>query len=219
MRAGGYAGLGGFVVLAGLAGCEVHEPPTPEGSPSVARAELGPGSTSTSAPTATSTATSTATTDSGTDASLLPQTHDAPHSSGAAFDARVAALWDAIVHDTPDTGTAFFFPLGAYQQVKDVADPESDWKHRLLAAYRHDIHALHGRLGDAADRATFVGFDVSEARVRWVEPGEEWNKIGYFRVFDSKLRYIVDGEPHVFDVKSLISWRGEWFTVHLSAIK
>jgi hypothetical protein len=166
--------------------------------------------------TPTATPTPTPTSD---DPSLLPQTHDTPRSSGPAFDARVTSLWEAIVHDTPDAATPFFFPLGAYQQVKDVADPAADWRHRLLAAYRHEIHALHGRLGDAAERAKLVGLDVTEARARWVEPGEEWNKIGYFRVFDSKLRYLVDGEAHAFEVKSLISWRGEWYVVHLSAIK
>jgi hypothetical protein len=115
----------------------------------------------------------------------------------------------------------FFFPLGAYEQVKDVASPSADWKHRLVAAYAHDIHALHGRL-DAADGATparLLGLDVPEARARWVEPGEEYNKIGYFRVFGSKLRYEVDGAPRVFEIKSLISWRGEWYVVHLNAVQ
>ena len=70
---------------------------------------------------------------------------------------------------------------------------------------------------DAGD-AKLVAFDVPESRGRWVEPGEEWNKIGYYRVFGPKLRYAAGGEEHSFDVKSLISWRGEWFVVHLSAI-
>jgi hypothetical protein len=61
---------------------------------------------------------------------------------------------------------------------------------------------------------------VPESRTRWVDPGEEYNKIGYFRVFGSKLRYEDGpGSPKSFDVKSLISWRGEWYVVHLSAIK
>jgi hypothetical protein len=113
----------------------------------------------------------------------------------------------------------FFFPLAAYQQVKDVSDPGSDWKHRLVAAYGRDVHALHARLGADATRATFVGIDVPDAHARWVDPGEEYNKIGYFRVFSSRLRYTVDGEARSFEVKSLISWRGEWYVVHLGAIK
>lgn len=112
----------------------------------------------------------------------------------------------------------FFFPLGAYEQVKDVAEPAVDWKRRLVAAYRHDIHELHTRLGDTPADAKLLALDVPETRATWVEPGEEWNKLGYFRVFGSKLRYEVSGAPHAFDVKSLISWRGEWYVVHLSAI-
>jgi hypothetical protein len=112
----------------------------------------------------------------------------------------------------------FFFPLGAYAQVKDVADPAADWNRRLAAAYRRDIHALHARLAETSP-AKLLGLSVPEERARWIEPGEEYNKIGYFRVFGSKLRFDVDGRESSFDVKSLISWRGEWFIVHLSAIK
>jgi hypothetical protein len=153
------------------------------------------------------------------DAVSLPQTDARPVASGPTFDARVRALWNAIVADDPDGAMTFFFPLGAYRQVKDVTDPQSDWKHRLVAAYRHDIHALHARLGDGARRAELVRLDVPDSRARWVDPGEEWNKIGYFRVFGSRLRYTIDGSERTFDVKSLISWRGDWYVVHLSAIK
>jgi hypothetical protein len=113
----------------------------------------------------------------------------------------------------------FFFQRRAYEQVKDVPDPDADYTRRLVAAYLRDVHALHARLGATADRAEFVGLDIPDARARWIEPGEEWNKLGYFRVFGSKLRYQIDGEPQAFDVKSLISWRGQWYVVHLSAIK
>jgi hypothetical protein len=113
----------------------------------------------------------------------------------------------------------FFFPVDAYRQVKDVTDPARDWKLRLVAAYQRDIHALHAALGARAAGARLLGLDVPAARARWVEPGEEWNKIGYYRVFGSSLRYEAGGRAGAFDVKSLISWRGEWFVVHLSAIK
>jgi hypothetical protein len=112
-----------------------------------------------------------------------------------------------------------FFPVGAYEQVKDVGDPAGDWKHRLVSAYQRDIHALHAGLGDASASAHLVRLEVPAERARWVEPGEEWNKLGYFRVFGSKLRYQLDGTDAAFEVKSLISWRGEWYVVHLTAIK
>jgi hypothetical protein len=152
------------------------------------------------------------------DSASMPQTHDVPRADGPAFDSRRDALWQAIVTDDAERAMPFFFPQGAYQQVKDVTNPAADWRHRLVSAYQRDIHALHARLGAAPGDAKFLGLDVPEARARWVEPGEEWNKIGYYRVFGSKLRYSLGGEDRSFDVKSLISWRGEWFVVHLSAI-
>jgi hypothetical protein len=217
-----------------LAACSRREPPAPATSPSVALPEPAPasptatpassappGSHSTEPPelSASASAAPSGAPAGSADPSTLPQTHDRPVASGAAWDARVAALWKAIVADDPDQAMPFFFPLGAYEQVKDIGNPASDWKHRLVAAYAHDIQALHAQLGDSASSAALVGLDLPDARARWVDPGEEYNKIGYYRVFGSRLRYTVDGNARSFDVKSLISWRGEWFVVHLSAIK
>lgn len=219
------------------AACGRHGPPAPLGSASVARPELeaaapAPDTVSRSAGAAPSATPAPAS--SAPDPAFLPQTHDRPRASGATFDSRIAALADAIANDDPDRGMSFFFPLGAYQQVKDVANPAADWKRRLVAAYARDIHALHARLaaatrassaaraiqeGDAGGSVQFLGIDVPDARGRWVEPGEEYNKIGYFRVFGSKMRWEVAGLTQTFDVKSLISWRGEWYVVHLSAIQ
>jgi hypothetical protein len=204
-----------------LAACTHNDPPAPDGSPSIAQAEM-PAETR-AAPTATSIPTpmptSTPVPTPSADLASLPQTRDMPHASGPAFEKRVAGLWDAIITDEPARAEPFFFPVGAYNQVKDIPSPGADWKHRLMSAYARDIHALHARLTDEASRAIFVALEVPDARVRWVDPGEEYNKIGYFRVFGSKLRYEIEGERRSFDVKSLISWRGEWYVVHLSAIK
>jgi hypothetical protein len=197
-------------------------PDLPGASPSSATSPSTPRSSSSSSSSSSPPASSSAAADAGTtgaDASLLGQTRDRPAAAGPAFAARTEALWDAIVSDDAERAMPFFFPLAAYAQVKDVTDPASDWRHRLVMAYKRDIHALHARLADPQGAAKFVGLAVPEAQAGWVEPGEEWNKIGYYRVFGSKLRYTLDDQEHSFDVKSLISWRGEWFVVHLSAIK
>lgn len=221
--------LGALGMVTGAGGCERRDPPSPDGSPSVALPEVPVAAARPSASTGVG-ASALSHADAGAgmagvagdaavDPATLPQTRDRPAASGPSFDARVAALWSAIVADDPAQAMPFFFPLPAYQQVKDVSDPASDWKHRLVAAYAHDIHALHRRLGDDASRAKLTSMDVPDARGRWVDPGEEYNKLGYYRVFGSKLRYDVDGAARSFDVKSLISWRGEWYVVHLSAIQ
>ena len=150
------------------------------------------------------------------DSGALPQTHDRPRPEGGLFDARVQGLWDAITTDDPEKGMAFFFPAAAYAQVKAITNPASDWKYRLVANYVRDIHAAHDKLGSSAKAATLVGLSVPMSQARWVEPGEEGNKIGYFRVYGSKLEYEVSGSKRAIDVTSLISWRGEWYVVHLA---
>jgi hypothetical protein len=199
--------------------CSRGNPPAPDASPAIALPDVPVPPGPRDASPALQAAAAPLSADAAVDPSLLPQTHDVPHASGALFDARVAALWEAIVTDDAEKAMVAFFPLGAYRQVKDVPDPASDWKHRLVAAYGRDIHALHVRLGKSEGDAKLTGMDVPESRARWVDPGEEYNKIGYYRVFGSKLRYEVNGEGRSFDIRSLISWRGEWYLVHLSAMK
>jgi hypothetical protein len=155
------------------------------------------------------------------DPGSLPQTRDRPKAEGELFATRSATLWDAIVHDEPDRAMPFFFPLSAYLQVKDVGSPAADWKHRLVSAYKRDIHALHERLGDRADSAKLVRFDVPDDRAKWVEPGDEYNKLGYWRVYGTRIIYTIGDSPRerTMEISSLISWRGEWFLVHLTGFK
>jgi hypothetical protein len=156
---------------------------------------------------------------SGEASGKLPQTHDRPEPSGDPFDARVRALFEGIARDDVAHAMPFFFPLSAYAQVKDIANPAADWKARLVAHYARDIHTLHAKLGANAAHARFVAADVPMDRARWVNPGEEYNRIGYFRVYGTKLRGEIDGAPISIDVTSLISWRGDWFVVHLTGVK
>lgn len=172
-----------------------------------------------SAGSASNAAVASAAVDAGPDPGTLPQTKDKPEASGAAFDARVAALWDAVVKDDPDRAMPFFFRVTAYEQVKAITNPASDWRRRLVAAYKRDVHALHKRVGDQAANAKLVRADVPQDRARWVEPNEESNKLGYYRVYGTRLVYEVDGKERSLEVTSLISWRGEWYVVHLSGFK
>lgn len=212
------------------AGCSRGEPPAPAGIDAAVSPMPGPhpGSSGTAAATTADAAApapdagarGAAIADAG-DPGALPQTKDRPKAEGAAFDARAAALWDAIVHDEPDRAMPFFFPLSAYEQVKDVGSPAADWRRRLVAAYKRDIHALHKRLGDRADEAKLVRVEVPDDRAKWVEPDEEYNKLGYWRVYGTRIVYTTSegGRERAFDVSSLISWRGEWYVVHLTGFK
>jgi hypothetical protein len=155
----------------------------------------------------------------GTDAGALPQTDEQPVASGATFAAGVQGLWQSIVRDDPDLAMPFFFPKRAYLQVKAISDPATDYEQRLIANYEQDIHTLHSQLGADAASAQFVGIDVPDGQAVLVQPGEESNKLSYWRVYGTTLRYSVNGTTNSFPVTSLISWRGEWYVVHLGEIR
>jgi hypothetical protein len=192
---------------AALAACSTSSPGGRAASATVPPTSP-PTSTSTTAPTTTTT----------TDPGTLPQTRDEPVASGAMFNTGVNDLWEAVVNDDPRSAMPFFFPRSAYLQVKAISDPADDWQQRLVAAYSRDIHSLHRSLGPSAAQAQLVGIDLPHSQAEWITPGVEYNKIGYWRVYGTRIRYTINGRAQSFAVASLISWRGEWYVVHLSSI-
>ncbi len=254
-----------FLAATLLPACAHHEPPSVDASPAAeATAALAPATpfpatgapaaasaqsassalaASSAAGGATAASAAPAAADSGAAVAdqdpsdpTLPQTHDRPLGGDPALIARIDALWAAIVADDPTLATSAFFPLAAYQQVKAINNPASDWNHRLLAAFAEDIHALHKRLGPHRASAKLTNYELPDARARWVEPNEEYNKIGYFRVFGTTVHYHFDrGEDdpghdapsdttavrhdYSFSIASMISWRGQWYIVHLNSVR
>jgi hypothetical protein len=193
----------GAVYLVGAGGA------TRTAAPSV-RAAATTTTTSTTAPPPSTT---TTTVDPGT----LPQTMDQPTTTDPQFQAGVQAFWQAIVTDNPTVAMPFFFPLSAYLQVKAISNPASDWQQRLVAAYTQDIHSLHASLGAGAPTAELAGIDVPTG-AQWVQPGAEYNKLPYWRIYGTTVRYTVGGRPGSFRIASMISWRGHWYIVHLARI-
>jgi hypothetical protein len=178
-------------------------------------------STTHAAPTTTAVSTTTVptTTAPSSDPGALPQTDEQPTASGATFTAGVDGLWEAIKQDRPELGLPFFFPKSAYLQVKAIGDPAGDYQNRLIANFEDDVHTLHAQLGANAANAKFVGITVPNDQAVFVQPGEESNKGSYWRVYGTTLQYELDGQTGSFPVTSLISWRGQWYVVHLGAIR
>ena len=153
----------------------------------------------------------------------LPQTDQRPSTSTEAFRQRIEAVAEAIISGNAEPALSSFFPLVAYAQVKDVAKPERDYKFRLLANFKRDVleyhHALGAQPGEAA-QAKFSGITSSEKNAKWMAPGSEGNRLGYFRVLRSRLHFTLPaGRSRDFELTSLISWRGEWYVVHLHGFK
>jgi hypothetical protein len=146
----------------------------------------------------------------------LPQTDQRPSLSSSSFLQRIDTVAKAIISGDAESASAAFFPLVAYQQVKDVAKPERDYRFRLLANFKRDVLEYHHALGAAVADAKFSGVTVSERDIKWMAPGSEGNKLGYFRVLRSHLHFTLPtGRSRDFELTSLISWRGEWYVVHL----
>ncbi|MBV9716854.1 MAG: hypothetical protein JOZ64_15870 [Solirubrobacterales bacterium] len=130
----------------------------------------------------------------------------------------MGALWEGI--RAGDVGPALpgFFPEAAYAQVKAIADPQSDYQHRLVSEYSLDIAAAHALLGAGAGSAQLVTVDVPSPYVYWVPPGVSYNRVGYYEVPNSRLVYREGGNLRSFGIASMISWRGAWYVVHLGAV-
>jgi hypothetical protein len=152
------------------------------------------------------------------DPGALPETTALPSGDDPQFVARLTDLLQAVASDRVALAAPAFFPLGAYVQVKGISDPVHDYETRLMADYDQDIEALHSEIDPEAEPVTFGSVSVPDA-AEWIRPGVEYNKGSYWRVYDTRLDFSVAGQPHWFTIASLISWRGEWYVVHLSSIR
>lgn len=129
---------------------------------------------------------------------------------------RAKGLFEAIVKDEAPLGDPFWFPREPFIPLKDVKGPEKYWKN-LHQAYGADIHKAH-RKQKSWDGATFKGFDIGSTP-KWVKPGDEANKIGYYRSFHGKIRYELEGKNYSIDVHTVITWQGRWYVTHLGKFK
>jgi len=148
----------------------------------------------------------------------LPQTQALPSANTQVFNNEMTDLWTAIVTGNTSVAIQSFFPLSAYQQVKAISDPTADWNSRLVGDYVLDIQAAHSYLGVNAANAQFVQVIVPSQYAAWINPGGCYNKVGYWHVPGSRLVYRVNGQLRSIGIASLISWRGQWYVVHLGAV-
>ncbi|MDI1433501.1 hypothetical protein [Polyangium sorediatum] len=159
--------------------------------------------------------------DAGSDAAEVAAPYVAnnkvlPPESSEELQKRAAALFDAIVNDDPARGESFWFPKEPFVSLKDVKGPDKYWD-QLHRTYARDIHALHKKR-KSWEGATFEAFELG-SKPKWVPPGDEGNKIGYYRTFRGKLRYRIGEKTESIEVRVIISWQGRWFITHLSKFK
>jgi hypothetical protein len=150
----------------------------------------------------------------------LPQTEDKPSGDSPAFQKRAELLFEAIKKDDASIAEPSFFPKSAYAQVKDIPKAERDWETRLWRLFKRDIHEYHQHLGKDPESVEYAGVVVADKHSKWITKNTEGNRLGYFRAFGTVLQYKnAKGKLVKLEVTSIISWRGEWFVVHLHGTK
>jgi hypothetical protein len=149
------------------------------------------------------------------DAGTLKQTQQLPSSTDTAFSNAIHDIWLAITSGNPDYALPAFFPERAYEQVKAIYDPDSDWQNRLWYDFKLDVAALRPYVSPHAKllRVTFPSLYTA-----WVLPGGCYNNIGYWHAPGTRVVYEQGGVTRSFGIASFISWRGVWYVIHLGAL-
>jgi hypothetical protein len=148
------------------------------------------------------------------DAASLPQTSARPRTDDTAFGNAVHDIWLAVTTGDPDDALPAFFPQKAYLQVKAVGNPAADWDERLWYDFTLDLAAVHKLV---PRDATLVKVIVPAQYERWIGAGACYNNVGYWNVPGARVVYQAGGVTRSFGIASFISWRGDWYLVHLGA--
>jgi hypothetical protein len=149
------------------------------------------------------------------DAAALPQTRAFPSTTDTAFKNVIHDFWLAVTTGNPNYAEQAFFPEKAYEQVKAIPDPDSDWRTRLWYEFTLDVAAVHPLIGKHARLLRVI---VPAEYAIWIPPGACYNSIGYWHVPGSRVVYEQGGATRSFGITSFISWRGDWYLVHLGAL-
>jgi hypothetical protein len=148
-------------------------------------------------------------------AGALPQTQAMPQTGSAAFSHVIHDFWLAVTTGDPNYAKPAFFPEKAYGQVKAITDPDSDWQGRLWYDFALDLAAVRQLIGKNAKLLRIV---VPVQYAVWVPPGACYNNVGYWHAPGSRVVYEQGGVTHSFGIASFISWRGDWYLIHLGAL-
>jgi hypothetical protein len=151
------------------------------------------------------------------DAGDAAVSNDVPPSTDAAdLDRRASALFQAVAKDDPALAEPFWFPKEPFLILKDPPDPGGYWD-KLHGNYADDVHALHATR-PSWEGATFDHFEIGSPP-RWMNPGEEHNRIGYYRSFGSTIHFRAGDKMDSFVVDVIITWRGRWYVTHLRRVR
>ncbi len=158
---------------------------------------------------------------------------DPPHEAGAApveaadnrvapltvdpsLAARAQAVFAALERGDAAAADALYFPRAPFLALKGGKNPARYYKY-LLDVYHADL-AKVARRHALWSRTRLLGLDVAATPV-WVEPGQESNALGYYKLRGAALRYELNGEPFEIVIDTMITWQGRWYITHLAPVK
>jgi len=173
--------------------------------------------TSTTVSPITTSTTSSRPTTTTVDPGTLPQTPTEPSLAtqpGSALYTMMSALWTDILANKPARADAMMFPETAYEKLKAIPYPESDYVNRLVALFNLDIAAYRTFLR-ASGTPVLVRVETSPLDAQWIPVGACYNKIGYWHLPGVRFVYRYGSIIDSVGVLSMISWRGRWYFIHL----
>jgi hypothetical protein len=148
-------------------------------------------------------------------AGRLKQTQTLPSTKTVAFRNAMHDLWLAVTSGKARYALPAFFPEAAYEQVKAIPYPDSDWQYRLWYDFTLDVAAVHPLLGKGAKLVKVI---VPGEYAAWINPGACYNSVGYWHMPGARVVYRQNGQVRSFGIASMISWRGNWYVIHFGAV-
>ena len=123
-------------------------------------------------------------------------------------------LWNDILTNNTRQADSMMFPELAYEKLKAIPYPASDYVNRLLYLFNLDIGAYRQFL---LARGTPILMRVltSPEDAQWIPVGACYNKLGYWHLPGVRFVYHYGPTVDSVGVLSMISWRGKWYFIHL----
>lgn len=177
-------------------------------------------STSTTAVTSTTTTSTTlrrSTTTTTINPGELPQTTTEPSLAtqpGSALYVMMSELWNDILENRTGQADTMMFPEAAYEKLKAIPYPASDYVNRLQYLFNLDVSAYRSFLRTPGT-PVLVRVETSPVDAQWIPVGACYNKIGYWHLPGVRFVYRYGGTIDSVGVLSMISWRGKWYFIHL----
>ena len=139
-----------------------------------------------------------------------------PPATSDAFAARMTMFFNGFKSGNNALALKGFLPVSAYVVLKQGHGNAADWQYRLVDKdFIPQLNILRKRFGKDLPTATYVTTIVPEKSANVCPVGQEENKAPYWRVYMSRVVFQLDGKDRSFLINTMISFRGEWYIVHL----